>query len=298
MERRCPRPGRIPSPSSSLPSSRRRSAMRDETVGTWCCRGGSAPIGHPMKLGAELAVEEINAAGGIGGRRVALVARDDYASPDSAVLVANELYLSNVSAVVGHLYSGTTLAAAPVYNGGANPLVAISPSSSAPTSATRPWTSCRRAMRRMAPRSPWVGSAWAHAAASCSTTTTVRRGVRSRSRRSPAAARARASTLPAARRTRRLSDHVAADGKRVLVVAGDRSEAKRDPPGRRRADPSRARRRRAGGSNSRRTRGGAPDHGVPAGWTEPANGVRRAYQARYPPSSRRTAGRHVRRVTG
>ena len=52
------------------------------------------------------------------GRRLELVVRDDYADPDSAVFVAGDLYDSDVSAVVGHLFSGTTLAAAPVYNGG------------------------------------------------------------------------------------------------------------------------------------------------------------------------------------
>jgi branched-chain amino acid transport system substrate-binding protein len=92
----------------------------------------SDPIGLPMKLAAELAAEEINATGGINGRRLELVARDDYADPDSAVFVAGDLYESDVVAIVGHLFSGTTLAAAPVYNGGANPVAAISPSSSSP----------------------------------------------------------------------------------------------------------------------------------------------------------------------
>src|SRR5439155_11108097 len=92
----------------------------------------SDPIGLPMKQAAELAAEEINAVGGINGQRLELVARDDYADPDSAVFVASDLYDSGVSAVVGHLFSGMTLAAAPVYNGGANPVVAISPSSSSP----------------------------------------------------------------------------------------------------------------------------------------------------------------------
>jgi branched-chain amino acid transport system substrate-binding protein len=85
-----------------------------------------------MKLAAELAAEEINAAGGIGGRPLELVLRDDYADPDSAVFIAADLYESGVSAVVGHLFSGTTLAAAPVYNGGVDPVAAISPSSSSP----------------------------------------------------------------------------------------------------------------------------------------------------------------------
>ena len=92
----------------------------------------SDPIGLPMKLAAELAAEEINAGGGVGGRRLELVLRDDYADPDSAVFIAGDLYESGVSAVVGHLFSGTTLAASPVYNGGENPVAAISPSSSSP----------------------------------------------------------------------------------------------------------------------------------------------------------------------
>ena len=96
----------------------------------------SDPIGLPMKLAAQLAAEEINAAGGIGGRPLELVLRDDYADPDSAVFIASDLYESNVSAVVGHLFSGTTLAAAPVYNGGEDPVAAISPSSSSPEVST------------------------------------------------------------------------------------------------------------------------------------------------------------------
>lgn len=92
----------------------------------------SDPVGVPMKLAAELAVEEINAQGGIDGRPLDLVQRDDYADPDSAVFVATDLYEAGVSAVIGHLYSGMTLAAAPVYNGGPDPVAAVSPSSSSP----------------------------------------------------------------------------------------------------------------------------------------------------------------------
>lgn len=96
----------------------------------------SDPIGTPMQLAAELAADEINAAGGIGGRRLELVIRDDYADPDSAVFIATDLYESGVSAVIGHLFSGMSLAAAPVYNGGPAPVAAISPSSSSPELTT------------------------------------------------------------------------------------------------------------------------------------------------------------------
>jgi branched-chain amino acid transport system substrate-binding protein len=89
-------------------------------------------VGAPMKRAAQLAAEEINAHGGIGGRRLQLVFRDDYGDADSAVAAATALYQSGVSAVVGHLYSGTTLNAAAVYNGGSDPVAEVSPSSSAP----------------------------------------------------------------------------------------------------------------------------------------------------------------------
>jgi branched-chain amino acid transport system substrate-binding protein len=96
----------------------------------------SDPVGLPMKRAAELAMEEINTAGGIDGRPLELVQRDDYADADSAVFVATELYETGVVAVIGHLFSSTTLAAAPVYNGGSDPVAAISPSSSSPDVST------------------------------------------------------------------------------------------------------------------------------------------------------------------
>ena len=109
---------------------------RGEVVRIGVAGSFSDPIGLPMKQAAELAAEEINAAGGINGRRLELILRDDYADPDSAVFIANDLYASGVSAVVGHLFSGETLAAAPVYNGGTDPVVAVSPSSSSPDLTT------------------------------------------------------------------------------------------------------------------------------------------------------------------
>lgn len=96
----------------------------------------SDPVGAPMKRAAELAVEEINAAGGVRGRPLELVARDDFGDPDSAVAVASALVGERVVAVIGHVYSGTTLAAAPVYNDASDPVVQISPSSSSPDVTT------------------------------------------------------------------------------------------------------------------------------------------------------------------
>jgi branched-chain amino acid transport system substrate-binding protein len=96
----------------------------------------SDPVGIPMKLAAELAIDEINEQGGVDGQVLELIQRDDYGDPDSAVFVATDLYEAGVSAVIGHIFSGMTLAAAPVYNGGPDPVAAISPSSSSPDIST------------------------------------------------------------------------------------------------------------------------------------------------------------------
>jgi branched-chain amino acid transport system substrate-binding protein len=86
-----------------------------------------------MLQAAELAVREINGRGGIRGRPLQLVVLDDSANADVTLRVAQELYdNSNVIAVVGHLTSSSTLAAAPVYGSGTNPIVQISPSASSP----------------------------------------------------------------------------------------------------------------------------------------------------------------------
>jgi branched-chain amino acid transport system substrate-binding protein len=86
-----------------------------------------------MRQGAELAVAEINAKGGVKGRPLRLRIADDSGREDAAVRVAEELYRdAEVVAVVGHLTSGTTIAAARVYGGGASPVPAISPSASSP----------------------------------------------------------------------------------------------------------------------------------------------------------------------
>jgi branched-chain amino acid transport system substrate-binding protein len=86
-----------------------------------------------MQHAAELAVKEINARGGIRGRQVALRVVDDSARPDVAIRIARELVDDPaVVAVIGHLTSGTSLAAGRVYGEARRPVVMISPSASSP----------------------------------------------------------------------------------------------------------------------------------------------------------------------
>jgi len=91
----------------------------------------SRPAGRSMNLAAQMAVEEINAAGGVRGRPLALTIADDEENPERAIEGAMKLSDDRtVVAVVGHLNSAATLAAAEVYNEAG--LVAVSPASSSP----------------------------------------------------------------------------------------------------------------------------------------------------------------------
>jgi branched-chain amino acid transport system substrate-binding protein len=66
---------------------------------------------EPYKKGMDLAVEEINAAGGIDGKKIELITRDDNASPGDAVRVAEELISrENVNVLAGAFLSNTGLA--------------------------------------------------------------------------------------------------------------------------------------------------------------------------------------------
>jgi branched-chain amino acid transport system substrate-binding protein len=80
--------------------------------------GWLARLGIHSINGARLAVETLNRQGmQIGGRRVTfeLVAADDAGDAGRAVAAARTLVDARVSAVVGHLLSGQTIAAAPIY---------------------------------------------------------------------------------------------------------------------------------------------------------------------------------------
>lgn len=86
-----------------------------------------------MLRAAQLAVNQVNARRGVQGRRLELRVADDSGNEDAAVRVAEALYADpTVVAVIGHLSSGPSIAAARVYGGGATPVVMISPSASSP----------------------------------------------------------------------------------------------------------------------------------------------------------------------
>ncbi len=87
--------------------------------------GFAAADGKSALLGAELAVEQVNAAGGINGDNLELVVYDDQASPkESAPLAAKLITRDQVVAGISGSYSGATRAAATIYQENSTPYIA------------------------------------------------------------------------------------------------------------------------------------------------------------------------------
>src|SRR4029450_9042576 len=93
--------------------------------------GQNASFGAQMKNGGQLAVEDINATGGVLGKKLDLSSRDDACYPEQAVTVANQMIGSNVVLVAGHSCSSSSIAALKVY--AKSNTVQISPASTNPT---------------------------------------------------------------------------------------------------------------------------------------------------------------------
>ncbi len=93
--------------------------------------GQTSSFGQSTKNGIELAVEEINAAGGVNGSKIVLVIEDDQGRPEQAKTVVSKLINQDkVRAVLGEVASTNSLAAAPVAQEAKIPM--ITPSSTNP----------------------------------------------------------------------------------------------------------------------------------------------------------------------
>ncbi len=86
--------------------------------------GGSDAMGVSMLRGIRLAADEINKAGGVLGRRLVLIARDDQANNDRGAQIAAELTEKRqIDAAVGIVNTGVALAALPYFQEARIPLV-------------------------------------------------------------------------------------------------------------------------------------------------------------------------------
>ena len=73
--------------------------------------GQYAAFGEQMKRGAEMAVADINAAGGVNGEQLVLEIGDDACDPKQAVAVANQMVSKGIKFMAGHFCSGSSIPA-------------------------------------------------------------------------------------------------------------------------------------------------------------------------------------------
>ncbi|MBP1778050.1 MAG: ethanolamine utilization protein EutN [candidate division NC10 bacterium] len=111
--------------------------------------GGSAASGEAIKRGIQIAMDEVNAQGGVlGGRKLELVIRDDEGNPAKGVTIARELVeREKVVTIFGGLHTTVALAQVPVWHELSTPETARARTSS---SGSRPTTTM--------PTSSWCGT--------------------------------------------------------------------------------------------------------------------------------------------
>ncbi|MDP3652290.1 MAG: ABC transporter substrate-binding protein [Rhodoferax sp.] len=85
--------------------------------------GPSSDFGLPMRNGAMLAIDEINAAGGFMGRMLELVVKDDAATPEVGLQRSQELMQEQVAATIGFCNTGVAMKSLEVFQNAKSPLI-------------------------------------------------------------------------------------------------------------------------------------------------------------------------------
>lgn len=78
--------------------------------------GQYASAGDQIRKGAEMAIADINAKGGVLGQKLKLEVGDDACDPKQAVAVANQMVNKKIAFMHGHWCSSSTIPASDVYN--------------------------------------------------------------------------------------------------------------------------------------------------------------------------------------
>ncbi len=92
--------------------------------------GPNATFGAQLKNGADQAIADINAAGGVLGQKLVLTIGDDVSDPKQGVSVANKFVGDGVKWVVGHFNSGVTMPTSEVF--AENGIIQITPAATNP----------------------------------------------------------------------------------------------------------------------------------------------------------------------
>lgn len=130
----CNKPADSTPSANSTPGSSSSPAPQGEPiiVGQYASlKGKEAAFGNSSDKGTQLAVEEINAAGGVLGRPIKLITEDNRSTPgESATVVKKLISRDKAIAILGEVASGRSLEAAPICQSSKIPM--ISPSSTNP----------------------------------------------------------------------------------------------------------------------------------------------------------------------
>jgi branched-chain amino acid transport system substrate-binding protein len=89
--------------------------------------GNYSPLGSENKKSVELAVAQVNRTGGVLGRQIEVVVKDDKSQPDQSVLAFNDLRGDDVSAVIGSPFSNSALATIPLVDREEIPYLSLTP---------------------------------------------------------------------------------------------------------------------------------------------------------------------------
>jgi branched-chain amino acid transport system substrate-binding protein len=92
--------------------------------------GDLASYGLPTVNAAKLVIDEVNAQGGINGKQIELLIEDDVCKPEVATNTATRLLSKGAEVVLGHICSGATKAALPIYKNAG--ILIMSPSATNP----------------------------------------------------------------------------------------------------------------------------------------------------------------------
>lgn len=129
--------------------------------------GGLAAFGEQLRRGAEKAVADINAAGGVNGEQLKLEIGDDACDPKQAVQVANDLVRKGAVFVAGHFCSGSSIPASDVYI--EEGILQMTPASTNPTFTEAPaakgvktiFRTCGRDDKQGSFAGPWLAKTYA-----------------------------------------------------------------------------------------------------------------------------------------
>lgn len=94
-------------------------AQAEDTIKIALAGPTTGPVtqyGTMQNIGAQMAIEKLNAAGGLNGKKMEAVIYDDACEPKQAVTVANQIVNDDIRFVIGHLCSSSTIPAAKIYD--------------------------------------------------------------------------------------------------------------------------------------------------------------------------------------